>query len=185
MQGGVFEDLRLESVERLVELDLPGFGIGGYSVGEPHELMLESLAPVCDAIPANKPRYLMGVGNPTTILQAIGLGVDMFDCVLPTRTARMGTAFSSAGRMNLKNAQYARDFGPLDPTCSCATCTEYTRAYLRHLVSTKEMLASILLSIHNLHFLLDLTSRARAAIEQDRYGEFLADWLASPAAIDY
>ncbi len=185
VQGGVFEDLRLQSVERLVELDLPGFGIGGYSVGEPHELMLESLGPVCDAIPANKPRYLMGVGNPTTILQAIGLGVDMFDCVLPTRTARMGTAFSSAGRMNLKNAQYARDFGPLDPACSCPTCTQYSRAYIRHLVSTKEMLASILLSIHNLHFLLDLTARARSAIEQDRYGAFLSEWMASPAAVDY
>ncbi len=121
--------------------------------------MLESLAPVTAAMPADKPRYLMGVGNPTTMLQAIGLGVDMFDCVLPTRTARMGTAFSSAGRMNLKNAQYARDFGPLDPTCSCPTCTQYSRAYLRHLVSMKEMLGSILLSVHNLHFLLDLTAQ--------------------------
>ena len=185
VQGGVFEDLRLQSVERLAQLDLPGYGIGGYSVGEPHELMLESLGPVCEAMPGNKPRYLMGVGNPTTILHAIGLGVDMFDCVLPTRTARMGTAFSSAGRMNLKNAQYARDFGPLDPTCTCPTCTEYSRSYLRHLVSTKEMLGSILLSIHNLHFLLDLTARARVAIEEDRYGAFLADWLASPAAADY
>jgi queuine tRNA-ribosyltransferase len=127
----------------------------------------------------------MGVGNPTTILQAIGLGVDMFDCVLPTRTARMGTAFSSRGRMNLKNAQYARDFGPLDPSCECATCTDYTRAYLRHLVATKEMLGSILLSQHNLHFLLDLTARARAAIEDGRYGVFLAEWLESPAALDY
>ncbi len=185
VQGGVFEDLRLESVERLTELELPGYGIGGYSVGEPHDLMLESLGPVCDAMPANKPRYLMGVGNPTTILQAIGLGVDMFDCVLPTRTARMGTAFSSAGRMNLKNAQYARDFGPLDPACTCPVCSEYSRAYLRHLVSTKEILASVLLSVHNLHFLLDLTARARVAIEEARYGAFLREWLASPAADDY
>ena len=185
VQGGVFEDLRLESVERLAQLDLPGYGIGGYSVGEPHELMLESLGPVCDAMPAHKPRYLMGVGNPTTIVQAIGLGVDMFDCVLPTRTARMGTAFSSAGRMNLKNAQYARDFGPLDPTCTCSTCTQYSRAYLRHLVTMKEMLSSILLSIHNLHFLLDLTARAREAVEQQRYGAFVAEWMASPAAADY
>jgi len=185
VQGGVFEDLRLESVDRLTELDLPGYGIGGYSVGEPHELMLESLGPVCDAMPVNKPRYLMGVGNPTTILQAIGLGVDMFDCVLPTRTARMGTAFSSEGRMNLKNAKYARDFGPLDETCTCPVCTQYSRAYLRHLVSMKEMLASILLSVHNLHFLLDLTARARVAIEEQRYGAFLAEWLASPGAADY
>jgi queuine tRNA-ribosyltransferase len=185
VQGGVFEDLRLESVARLAELDLPGYGIGGYSVGEPHELMLESLAPVTGAMPADKPRYLMGVGNPTTMLRAIALGVDMFDCVLPTRTARMGTAFSSAGRMNLKNAQYARDFGPLDPTCSCTTCAQYSRAYLRHLVSMKEMLGSILLSIHNLHFLLDLTARAREAVERGSYGAFMGDWLDSPAADDY
>jgi queuine tRNA-ribosyltransferase len=185
VQGGVFEDLRLESVERIAELDLSGYGIGGYSVGEPHELMLESLAPVTAAMPADKPRYLMGVGNPTTMLQAIGLGVDMFDCVLPTRTARMGTAFSSAGRMNLKNAQYARDFGPLDPTCSCTTCAQYSRAYLRHLVSMKEMLGSMLLSIHNLHFLLDLTARAREAVARGEYGAFLEAWLGSPAAADY
>ena len=185
MQGGIFGDLRLESVERLVELDMPGYGIGGYSVGEPHDLMLESLAPVCSAMPADRPRYLMGVGNPTSILQAIGLGVDMFDCVLPTRTARTGTAFSSAGRMNLRNAQYSRDFGPLDPTCTCPTCTQYTRAYLRHVVSTKEMLGAILLSIHNLHFLLDLTARAREAIEAGEYAEFLSAWLTSPAADDY
>lgn len=185
VQGGVHTDLRLESVDRLTQLDLPGYGIGGYSVGEPHDLMLESLEPVTSAMPTNKPRYLMGVGNPTTILQAIGLGVDMFDCVLPTRTARMGTAFSSAGRMNLKNAQYARDFGPLDPQCGCETCTEYSRSYLRHLVSTKEMLGSMLLSTHNLHFLLDLTARAREAIERGSYGTFLSSWLASPAADDY
>jgi queuine tRNA-ribosyltransferase len=185
VQGGVFEDLRLESIERIAELELPGYGIGGYSVGEPHELMLESLAPVCAAMPQDKPRYLMGVGNPTTIVLAIGLGIDMFDCVLPTRTARTGTAFSSAGRMNMRNAQYARDFGPLDPECSCPTCTQYSRAYIRHLVSMKEMLGSILLSIHNLHFLLDLTAMARVAVEEDRYGAFLADWMASPGAIDY
>jgi queuine tRNA-ribosyltransferase len=185
VQGGVFEDLRLESVERIAELDLPGYGIGGYSVGEPHELMLESLPPVTAAMPADKPRYLMGVGNPTTMLQAIALGVDMFDCVLPTRTARMGTAFSSTGRMNLKNAQYARDFGPLDPVCTCTTCTQYSRAYVRHLVSMKEMLGSILLSIHNLHFLLDLTARARETIERGTYDRFLAAWLDSAAADDY
>ena len=185
VQGGVFEDLRLESVLRLAELDLPGYGIGGYSVGEPHDLMLESLAPVTEAMPADKPRYLMGVGNPTTMLQAIALGVDMFDCVLPTRTARLGTAFSSAGRMNMKNAQHARDFGPLDPTCTCSTCAQYSRAYLRHLVSTKEMLGSILLSLHNLHFLLDLTAQAREAVEQGAYGAFMARWLDSPAADDF
>lgn len=185
VQGGVHEDLRLESAGRLADLDLPGYGIGGYSVGEPHELMLESLGEVTGALPADKPRYLMGVGNPTSILQAIALGVDMFDCVLPTRTARTGTAFSSAGRMNMRNAQYARDFGPLDPACTCTTCTQYSRAYLRHLVTTKEMLGAILLTVHNLHFLLDLTARAREAIEAGTYGEFLSRWLASPAAADY
>ncbi len=185
VQGGVHEDLRLESVERLGEIGFPGYGIGGYSVGEPHDLMLESLGPVCDALPADRPRYLMGVGNPTTILEAIGLGVDMFDCVLPTRTARLGTAFSSEGRMNMRNARFARDFTPLDPTCTCSTCANYSRAYIRHLVNTKEMLGAILLSVHNLHYLLDLTRRAREAIEADAYGEFLSAWRASRAADDY
>ena len=135
-------------------------------------------------LPSDRPRYLMGVGNPTSLLQAVALGVDMFDCVLPTRTARLGTAFSSAGRMNLKNAQYAADPGPLDPECSCPTCVGYSRAYLRHLVVSKEMLGGILLSIHNLYYLLDLTARAREAIVAGRYHDFLASWMASPAAKD-
>ena len=118
-------------------------------------------------------------------MQAIGLGIDMFDCVLPTRTARTGTAFSSEGRMNLRNAKYARDFTPLDPTCTCPTCTGYTRAYIRHLVNTKEMLASILLSVHNLHFLIDLTTRARVAIEAGEYAAFMSEWLSGPGAVDY
>lgn len=185
VQGGVFSDLRAESAQRLTEIGFPGYGIGGYSVGEPHDLMLESLAPVAQLLPHDKPRYLMGVGNPTTMLEAIGLGVDLFDCVLPTRTARMGTAFSSQGRMNLRNAHYARDFGPLDPACECPVCTTYTRAYLRHLVSTKEMLGSTLLSIHNLHVLLDLARKARLAIEQGRYAAFLAEWRHGPGADDY
>lgn len=185
VQGGVHDDLRLESVERLTEVGFPGYGIGGYSVGEPHELMLESLAPVCAALPADRPRYLMGVGNPTTILRAIALGVDMFDCVLPTRTARLGTAFSSEGRLNLRNARFATDMGPLDPTCTCPTCSTFTRAYIRHLVTTKEMLGAILLSEHNLHYLLDLTAKARRAIEEDRYAAFLGEWMAGPAAVDY
>ncbi|MRS12934.1 MAG: tRNA guanosine(34) transglycosylase Tgt [Actinobacteria bacterium] len=185
VQGGVFEDLRAESAARLMEIDFPGYGIGGFSVGEPHELMLESLAPVTEVLPADQPRYLMGVGNPTTMLEAIALGVDMFDCVLPTRTARMGTAFSSQGRMNLRNAQYARDFGPLDPGCSCPVCATYTRAYLRHLVSTKEMLGATLLSMHNLHVLIDLARRAREAICAGSYGAFVAEWRSGPGADDY
>lgn len=185
VQGGVHADLRLRSVELLAEIGFPGYGIGGYSVGEPHDLMLESLVSVCEALPADRPRYLMGVGNPTTMLEAIGLGVDLFDCVLPTRTARLGTAFSSEGRLNLRNARFTRDFGPLDPECTCPACAGYTRAYLRHLFNTKEMLGATLLSIHNLHYLIDLTRRARAAIIDDEYGQFLARWRDSPAADDY
>ena len=185
VQGGVHPHLRRESVHLLAALDLPGYGIGGFSVGEPHELMLDVLGPVAEALPADKPRYLMGVGNPTSLLQAIGLGVDMFDCVLPTRTARMGTAFSSEGRLNLRNARYARDEGPLDPTCSCHTCTRYARSYLRHLVSMKEMTGAVLLTIHNLHFLLELTRRARTAIEESTFDVLLESWLTSPAAEDY
>jgi queuine tRNA-ribosyltransferase len=185
VQGGLYENLRRESIERTVEIGFPGYGIGGYSVGEPHDAMLEGLGPVCEALPADKPRYLMGVGNPTTLLQAVALGVDMFDCVLPTRTARTGTAFSSTGRMNLKNAQYARDMGPLDDACSCPTCSAYSRAYLRHLVTTKEMLASTLLSVHNLAFLITLMDRARAAIDEGTYGQLLGEWMDGPGADDY
>ncbi len=185
VQGGLYPHLRVESVERTVEVSFPGYGIGGYSVGEPHDLMLESLGPVCAALPHDRPRYLMGVGNPTTILQAIALGVDMFDCVLPTRTARMGTAFSHTGKMNLRNAQYARDTGPLDPDCTCPVCAAYTRSYLRHLVSMKEMLGAILLSIHNLYFLLEVVRKARAAIARGEYGALLSEWMASEAADDY
>jgi queuine tRNA-ribosyltransferase len=147
--------------------------------------MLESLEPVAALLPADRPRYLMGVGNPTTMLEAIGLGVDLFDCVLPTRTARTGTVFSSEGRMNLRNAQYARDFGPLDAACTCPVCRTFTRAYLRHLVSMKEMLGSVLLSIHNLHVLLDLARRAREAVLEGRYAAFLAEWRSGPGADDY
>ena len=185
VQGGVFPHLRAESVERTAEIGFTGYGIGGYSVGEPHDLMLESLAPVCELLPGDRPRYLMGVGNPTTLLEAVALGVDMFDCVLPTRTARTGTAFSSAGRMNLKNARYARDFDPLDPQCSCPTCSSYSRAYLRHLFVMKEMLGSTLLSVHNLHFLLNLMADAREAILGGRYARFLDDWRNGPGADDY
>ncbi|MGN0060608.1 MAG: tRNA guanosine(34) transglycosylase Tgt, partial [Coriobacteriales bacterium] len=185
VQGGVFEDLRLESVQRVTELDLPGYGIGGYSVGEDHELMLSQLGTVACALPAHKPRYLMGVGNPTTLVRGVACGIDMFDCVLPTRTARMGTAFSSTGRMNMRNAKFTEDFGPLDAQCSCPVCQKYSRAYIRHLVKMNEILGGILLSIHNLHFLLDLMRRAREAIEAGEYKQFLDAWMNSPAANDY
>ncbi|NTU88321.1 MAG: tRNA guanosine(34) transglycosylase Tgt [Actinobacteria bacterium] len=185
VQGGTHLDLRLESISLLEEIGFPGYGIGGYSVGEPHEVMFETLGGVATALPADKPRYLMGVGNPTTLVRAVACGVDLFDCVLPTRTARMGTAFSSEGRLNMRNARFATDFGPLDPLCSCSVCKEYSRAYLRHLVASKEMLASTLLSLHNLHYLIDLMRRAREAIETGTYRSFLDTWNASPAANDY
>ena len=195
VQGGMNLDLRLESIRRLREIEdeslaaggrrFGGFGIGGYSVGEDHETMFETLGQVARALPDDRPRYLMGVGNPTTLVRAVGEGVDMFDCVLPTRTARMGTAFSSQGRMNMRNAKYTRDFTPLDPECSCPTCQNHTRAYIRHLVKQDEMLGGILLSIHNLHYLLDLMRRAREAVLADAYAEFEAQWMASPAAKDY
>ena len=141
---------------------------------------------VCnDILPEDKPRYLMGVGNPTTLVRAVALGIDMFDCVLPTRTARMGTAFSSTGRMNMRNAKYKDDFGPLDERCSCPTCTNHSRAYIRHLVKMNEMLGAILLSIHNLHYLLDLMRRARQAVENGSYAAFERAWMASEAADDY
>ncbi|MBQ9955157.1 MAG: tRNA guanosine(34) transglycosylase Tgt [Eggerthellaceae bacterium] len=195
VQGGMHLDLRLESVRRLLEIEqeslaaghkrFGGFGIGGYSVGEDHETMFETLGEVARALPEDRPRYLMGVGNPTTLVRAVREGVDMFDCVLPTRTARMGTAFSSAGRMNMRNAKYVHDFGPLDPACSCPTCTQFSRSYIRHLIKQDEMLGGILLSIHNLHFLIDLMRRAREAVVADAYEEFYAEWMASPAAKDY
>ena len=195
VQGGMELDLRLESIRRLREIEeeslaaggrrFGGFGIGGYSVGEEHEVMFETLGEVARALPEDRPRYLMGVGNPTTLVRAVREGVDMFDCVLPTRTARMGTAFSSHGRMNMRNAKYTRDFTPLDPNCACPTCQNHTRAYVRHLVKQNEMLGGILLSIHNLHFLLDLMRRAREAVLAGTYEEFYAEWMASPAAKDY
>lgn len=188
VQGGMHLDLRLRSLRHLEECgDFPGYGIGGYSVGEDHETMFETLAPLAgEHMPKGKPRYLMGVGNPTTLVRGVACGIDMFDCVLPTRTARAGTAFSHAGRMNLRNARYARDPGPLDPKCACPVCTGgYSRGYLRHLVTQREMLGAILLSMHNVYFLVHLMDEARAAILEGRYKAFVDDWMASEAACDF
>ena len=190
VQGGVFEDLRMKSIDELLKIEqagksFDGFGIGGYSVGEPHELMFESLGKVCDNLPENRPRYLMGVGNPKTLLKAVAVGVDMFDCVLPTRTGRMGTALTSHGRMNLRNSQYFDDFKPIDENCDCPVCKKYSRAYLRHLFNQKEMLGGELLSTHNLYYLINLMTLAKEAIKAGVYSEFLDDWLKSPAANDF
>ena len=188
VQGGMELDLRLESVARLLEADedsaargrqrFGGFGIGGYSVGEEHDVMFETLGEVARALPATRPRYLMGVGNPTTLVRAVREGVDLFDCVLPTRTARMGTAFSSTGRMNMRNAKYTRDFGPLDPACTCPTCRDYSRAYIRHLFRAGEILGLRLASIHNLRFLTRMMEQMRAAIEQDALRDWAEDFYA-------
>lgn len=187
VQGGMHLDLRRRSIEHLESVgNFPGYGIGGYSVGEDHETMFESLEPLlADHMPTHKPRYLMGVGNPTTLVRAVGMGVDMFDCVLPTRTGRTGTAFSSEGRLNLKNARFKRDFTPLDPQCSCPVCTQYTRAYLNHLIIQKEMLGFTLVSLHNLYYLIELMRKARAAIIAGEYRAFMDDWMRSPACADY
>ena len=188
VQGGMHLDLRLRSLRHLEECgDFPGYGIGGYSVGEDHETMFESLIPlVSEHMPRTKPRYLMGVGNPTTLVRGVGVGIDMFDCVLPTRTGRMGTAFSHEGRLNFRNARFARDAGPIDPQCTCPVCTGgYSRALIRHMVTQKEMLGGILLSMHNIYFLLALMRQARTAIIEGRYAEFQQAWMESPAAIDY
>ena len=188
VQGGMDLDLRLRSLRHLEECGVfPGFGIGGYSVGEVHETMFESLAPLAsEYMPKGKPRYLMGVGNPTTLVHGVECGIDMFDCVLPTRTARMGSAFSSEGRLNFRNARFTHDHGPIDPDCTCPVCTGgYTRAYVHHLVKQKEMVGSILLSLHNVYYLLELMRRARQAIVEHRYGQFVSEWDQLPAAKDW
>jgi queuine tRNA-ribosyltransferase len=163
-QGGVDRDLRRRSAEEIAGLDLDGNAIGGLSIGESREQMFELTSFSCELLPAEKPRYFMGIGDPQGILEVIERGVDMFDCVLPTRTARTGSALTSEGRLNLRNARFARDPRPLEENCDCQACTRFTRAYIRHLVNQGEVLGIRLLTLHNLRFLLDLTSRARGAI---------------------
>ena len=167
IQGGFYKDLREESLKQLVELDFPGYAIGGISVGEPKEEFLEILNHTAPLMPENKPRYLMGVGSPDYLIEAAIAGIDMCDCVLPTRIARHGTAMTSNGKVVVRNATYERDFTPLDPECDCYTCKNYTKAYLRHLINTKEILGVRLLSIHNLRFLTKLMDRVRIEIEND------------------
>jgi queuine tRNA-ribosyltransferase len=169
-QGGLDEDLRRRSSEDLVELDFHGYAIGGLSVGEHREPMFEATTAAAAMLPEEKPRYFMGIGDPEGVLEVIARGVDMFDCVLPTRTARTGSALTSEGRLNMRNARFARDARPLDEHCSCPACSRFSRAYIRHLVNQQEILGLRLLSLHNLRFLLDLVAAARQAIER---GEFL------------
>ncbi len=167
-QGGEFEDLRKWHAEQLVELDFPGYSIGGTSVGEPKDVMYKMIEDSIKYLPEDKPRYLMGVGSVDGLFEGVIRGVDMFDCVLPTRIARHGAAMTSKGRLNMKNQRYAKDFTPLDENCDCEACTNYTRAYLRHLIRTNEGLGMRLLSIHNLRYLLKLMEDIREAIKEDR-----------------
>lgn len=172
MQGGMYRDLRRECAERMVEMDFPGYAIGGLSVGEPKEQMLEILDDCVDYLPQDRPRYLMGVGTPDYLFEAVERGIDMCDCVEPTRIARHGLATTSRGRINIKNARFERDFGPLDPECDCYTCRNYSRAYIRHVFKAGEMMSAMLLSNHNLHFLINMMAGMRKAIEEDRFTEF-------------
>ena len=165
IQGGFYKDLRKQSLEDLVNLDLPGYAIGGISVGEPKEEFLDILNYTAPLMPKDKPRYLMGVGTPDYLIEAALAGIDMCDCVLPTRIARNGTAMTWNGKVVVRNATYEKDFTPLDPECNCYTCKNYTRAYIRHLVKTNEILGVRLLSIHNLTFLTNLMKRVRIEIE--------------------
>ncbi len=173
-QGGFFDNLRSESVAMLADLDFDGFAIGGLSVGEPKSVMYRLLAHTAPLLPAHKPRYLMGVGTPLDIVTGIGRGVDMFDCVLPTRNARNGTLYTSLGKVNIKRKEYAEDDGPLDPACSCYTCRTFSRAYLRHLFHAKEILSFRLNSLHNLTHYLDLVRGARDAIREGRFDAYRA-----------
>ncbi len=174
VQGGMYPDLRRESAERTVEIDLPGYAIGGLSVGEPRPMTYEMVDAAMPCLPENKPRYLMGVGTPEEIVHYVAQGVDMMDCVLPTRAARHGLLFTSEGKVSIKTARYARDEGPLDPKCGCKVCQRYSRAYLRHLYASNELLAQVLNTVHNLAYYLDTMRRVRQAILLGEFATFLS-----------
>ncbi|TVP85431.1 MAG: tRNA guanosine(34) transglycosylase Tgt [Alkalicoccus sp.] len=177
VQGGEHPDLRRQSAEDLVSLDFPGYAIGGLSVGEPKDVMNRVLEETTPFLPDNKPRYLMGVGSADSLIDGAVRGIDMFDCVLPTRIARNGTLMTSTGRLVVRNAAYARDFRPLDENCSCRVCRNYSRAYIRHLIKSNEMLGLRLCSYHNLHFLLQLMENVREAIRNDRLLDFREEFF--------
>ena len=177
VQGGVFPELREQSAKFIASLNFPGNAIGGLSVGETKAEMHAMLEVVTPILPADKPRYLMGVGTPQDLVECVRRGVDIFDCVLPTRLARHNAAMSDAGRMNMMNAQYARDERPISDTCTCYTCRHHSRAYIRHLIQTREMLASTLLSIHNIHTLLELARNLRQAILNGEFNLFAKNYL--------
>lgn len=177
VQGGEYEELRKQSARDLTSLDFPGYAIGGLSVGEPKDIMNRMLEFTTPLLPSNKPRYLMGVGSPDSLIDGSIRGIDMFDCVLPTRIARNGTLMTSEGRLVVKNAKFAKDFGPLDPECDCYTCRNYSRAYIRHLIKCDETFGIRLTSYHNLYFLLRLMEKVRQAIMEDRLGDFREEFF--------
>ncbi|WP_029526421.1 tRNA guanosine(34) transglycosylase Tgt [Polaromonas glacialis] len=173
VQGGMFENLRQESLDALVEMDFPGYAVGGVSVGEPKEEMLRIMAHTPHRLPAHKPRYLMGVGTPEDLVEGVASGVDMFDCVMPTRNARNGHMFTRFGDLKIRNARYKTEEAPVDSTCTCYTCRNFSRAYMHHLDRCGEMLGPMLASIHNLHYYLNLMQEVRDALDAGRFGEFV------------
>src|SRR5882724_4208562 len=179
VQGATFPELRKQSALAAVEIGFDGYAIGGVSVGEPEEEMMRAVESSASFLPENKPRYAMGLGTPPQLLELIARGMDMFDCVLPTRLARNGTAFASSGTLNLKNAEFARDKNPIEQDCACPACQEYTRGYIRHLIKAEEILGLRLITLHNLHFYLNLMRRARVAIENGTFNEFRFNFVAN------
>ncbi|EQF23518.1 queuine tRNA-ribosyltransferase [Clostridioides difficile CD160] len=178
IQGGMYKDLREQSAKEITSIDLPGYAVGGLSVGEPKPLMYDVLEHTTPFMPKDKPRYLMGVGSPDDLVEGVIRGIDMFDCVLPTRIARNGTAMTSQGKVVVRNATYAEDFTPLDPECDCYACKNYSRAYIRHLIKANEILGARLITTHNLHFLLNLMKQIRQAIMEDRLLDFRNEFFA-------
>ena len=178
VQGGIFRELREESARTIAALDFPGHGIGGMAVGETKTAMLATLDWMDAALPEHKPRYLMGVGEPTDLINGVARGMDMFDCVLPTRLARHGAAFTHTGRINMRNKSFEEDDRPIDAGCACYTCTMFTRSYVRHLLHVGEILGLYLMSLHNIHFLIQLMSEIRQSIFEDCFESFASDWLA-------
>ena len=181
VQGGMHRDLRVHSAESLIEMDFNGYAIGGLSVGEPKEEMMEVLSYLPDHMPQDKPRYLMGVGTPLDLVEGVASGVDMFDCVMPSRNARNGYLFTSEGVVKIRNAKYKKDTGPLDPNCACSTCSNYSRSYLHHLQKTNEILGSRLNTLHNLFYYQELMQSMRSAIQANTFSTFRKSFLASQA----
>ena len=178
VQGGTFEDLRKQSAQAIVELDFDGYAIGGVSVGEPEEEMMRAVESAELFLPRDKPRYAMGLGTPPQLLEMIARGMDMFDCVLPTRLARNGTAFTAAGTVNLKNAEFTLDKNPIEQNCACPACREFSRGYIRHLIKAEEILGLRLITLHNLHFYLNLMNRSRSEIEHGTFDQFRKGFVA-------